>query len=104
RNVGVGQSQHLLLAATQRPGRLLEPFAEARERFDGALDRLTSRTLAGLQAKVVGHAQRPEDAAPFWDETDPPPVQLEGRRSGDVLAVDENLTTRRFQQTGGDAE
>ena len=95
-----GQGQHLLLAAGQGPGRLVEAPPEDGEQPGGPVDGRRQRAVVGLDEEVLPHRQAPEDPPPFRNEADAPPGPGMGCGPGHRPALEVDLAAGGADEAG----
>lgn len=89
-DVGAGECEHLLFAATHGAGHLVESAAEDGEGLNRSVDGLRFANSEGLEPEVLADGKAAEDAASFGDVPDAgsgPPI---GSPPGDVPVVEED--------------
>src|SRR5206468_5894726 len=96
--------EHLLLAAAQRSGALLQPLAQAREIFEHAR-RLLARgaeiaSRVPTEQQILAHGQIREYLSSFGHLDDPRPDHAVWAPSIDPLAVEVDRAARRPEETG----
>jgi hypothetical protein len=93
--MGPGDRQHLLLAAGQRAGDLVEPLAQHREHREIAVALAVEIALPppheAAEAEVLGDGEVGEDAPAFRHHRHGGAHPLLRRQGGDVAAVEHHL-------------
>jgi hypothetical protein len=99
---------HLLLAAGQGAGHLLQALLDPRQHAEDALhvglDGFVVAPAVGAHAQVLLDRQAGEDAAPFRHQGQALAQALVGRQLVDALAVVEQLAAGRAQGAGDGVE
>src|SRR5438445_4355052 len=101
---GPSDGEHLLLAAAQRSGALLQPLAEAREIFEHARRLLACRTempsRVAAEQQILAHGQIREYPSSFGHLDDPRPHHPVWAPSIDTLAIEVDRAARGPEETG----
>ena len=95
--------EHLLLAARERPGTLIETLLQAREQREHAVaiapDVLAVRAREGAQVEVFVDGEIGKDAAPLGDLRQAEAQDLVRRPSREVLAVERDRSAGGLHQS-----
>ena len=101
-----GDGEHLLLAAGQEVTLVLTPFFQLGEDLEHLLQGPGILLAAGARShgQVLGHGERREDHSALGDEADAQTSDLEGRKTDQFLAVEDDAALARGREAHDGAD